>query len=105
MLKQFLRRSQHTLSKVLLRKQLESLTTGAFAVQIGAFLQPENADKLKAQLEQTHPPISVVKFDSPKGMFYRVRVGRVSTEAEAQDLATELHAEQGYTTFVVRLDD
>src|ERR1700761_8630559 len=83
----------------------ESLTTGAFAVQIGAFLQPENADKLKAQLEQTHPPVSVVKFDSPKGMFYRVRVGRVPTEAEAQDLATKLHAEQGYTTFVVRLDD
>jgi rare lipoprotein A len=83
----------------------ESLTTGAFAVQIGAFLQPENADKLKAQLEQAHPPVSVVKFDSPKGMFYRVRVGRVSTEAEAQDLATKLHAEQGYTTFVVRLDD
>jgi rare lipoprotein A len=83
----------------------ESLTTGAFAVQIGAFLQPENADKLKAQLEQTHPPVSVVKFDSPKGMFYRVRVGRVPTEEEAQDLATKLHNEQGYTTFVVRLDD
>jgi rare lipoprotein A len=83
----------------------ESLTTGAFAVQIGAFLQPENADKLKTQLEQTHSPVSVVKFDSPKGMFYRVRVGRAPTEAEAQDLATKLHNEQGYTTFVVRLDD
>ena len=69
------------------------------------FCSRKMRSKLKAQLEQTHPPASVVKFDSPKGMFYRVRVGRVPTEAEAQDLATKLHNEQGYTTFVVRLDD
>ncbi len=80
-------------------------TTGAFGVQVGAFLQAENANKLKAQLEQQYPPVSVATYDSPSGTFYRVRVGRFATEDEAQDLATRLHAEQGYTTFVVRIDN
>jgi cell division septation protein DedD len=80
-------------------------TTGAFGVQVGAFLQAENANKLKAQLEQQYPPVSVATYDSPSGMFYRVRVGRFATEDEAQDLANRLHTEQGYTTFVVRIDN
>jgi rare lipoprotein A len=80
-------------------------TTGAFGVQVGAFLQAENADKLKAQLEQQYPPVSVVTYDSPNGTFYRVRVGRLATEDEAQDLADRLHTEHGYTTFVVRIDN
>lgn len=80
-------------------------TTGAFGVQVGAFLQAENANKLKAQLEQQYPPVSVATYDSPSGTFYRVRVGRFATEDEAQDLANRLHTEQGYTTFVVRIDN
>jgi rare lipoprotein A len=80
-------------------------TTGAFGVQVGAFLQAENADKLKAQLEQQFPPVSVATYDSPNGTFYRVRVGRLATEDAAQDLANRLHAEHGYTTFVVRIDN
>jgi rare lipoprotein A len=79
--------------------------TGSFGVQVGAFLQTENADRLKAQLGQVYPPASVATYDSPNGTFYRVRVGRFATEDEAQALATKLHAERGYTTFVVRLDD
>jgi rare lipoprotein A len=82
-----------------------SPTTGAFGVQVGAFLQAENANKLKAQLEQQYPPVSVVTYDSPNGTFYRVRVGRLVTEDAAQDLADKLHTEQGYTTFVVRIDN
>ncbi len=80
-------------------------TTGSFGVQVGAFLQPENADRLKAQLEQQYPPVSVVTYDSPNGTFYRVRVGKLPTEDAAQELANKLHTEQGYTTFVVRIDN
>jgi rare lipoprotein A len=80
-------------------------TTGAFGVQVGAFLQAENANRLKAQLEQQYPPVNVVTYDSPNGTFYRVRVGRIATEEAAQDLANKLHTEQGYTTFVVRIDN
>lgn len=85
--------------------ETESPAAGAFGVQVGAFLQAENADRLKSQLEQGYPPASVATYDSPNGTFYRVRVGRFATEDEAQALATKLHAERGYTTFVVRLDD
>jgi rare lipoprotein A len=80
-------------------------TAGAFGVQVGAFLQPENANRLKAQLEQQYPPVSVVTYDSPTGTFYRVRAGRFATEDAAQELANKLHTEQGYTTFVVRIDN
>jgi rare lipoprotein A len=80
-------------------------TVGAFGVQVGAFLQAENANRLKSQLEQQYPPVSVATYDSPNGTFYRVRVGRLTTEDEAQALADKLHTEQGYTTFVVRLDN
>ncbi|MGB6978908.1 MAG: septal ring lytic transglycosylase RlpA family protein [Candidatus Acidiferrales bacterium] len=78
---------------------------GFFAVQVGAFLKEENADRLKSQLEATHPPISIAKFEAPNGTFYRVRVGRIPSEAAAQQLADQLHATDQFTTFVVRLDE
>jgi len=78
---------------------------GFFAVQIGAFKVRENAERLKAQMEQTYPPVSLATFDSVNGTFYRVRVGRLPSEAAAQNLADKLHEAEQMTTFVVRLDD
>jgi rare lipoprotein A len=78
---------------------------GFFAVQIGAFKVQENAERLKAQIEQTYPPVSIATYDSPNGTFYRVRVGRLPSEDAAQKLADKLHAAEQMTTFVVRLDD
>lgn len=80
-------------------------SAGFFAVQVGAFLKQENADMLKDQLSATHPPVTLAEYDSPNGFFYRVRVGRLASEAAAQQLADQLHANEGFTTFVVRLDD
>ena len=80
-------------------------SAGFFGVQVGAFLKQENADRLKEQLSATHPPVTLAEYDSPNGLFYRVRVGRLASEAAAQQLAGELHANEGFTTFVVRLDD
>jgi len=78
---------------------------GFFAVQIGAFKVQENAARLKAQMEQTYPPVNIATYDSPNGTFYRVRVGRLPSEEAAQKLADQLHASEQMTTFVVRLDD
>ena len=78
---------------------------GFFAVQIGAFKVQENAARLKAQMEQTYPPVSIAAYDSPNGTFYRVRVGRLPSEDAAQKLADQLHSSEQLTTFVVRLDD
>jgi rare lipoprotein A len=80
-------------------------TVGYFGVQVGAFLRQENAERLKTQLEATYSPVSIATYDSPSGLFYRVRVGRFSTEDAARQTATQLHDSDQFTTFVVRLDD
>ncbi len=78
---------------------------GAFTVQVGAFLQKENAVKLRQGLERRYQPVFVHEYDSPKGMFYRVRVGRVPNEAAADRLAEKLRMQESLTTYVVRLDE
>lgn len=78
---------------------------GFFGVQVGAFLVKDNADRLKAQLESRYPPVSVVPFESANGTFYRVRIGRLPSEAAAHNLAEQLHESEQFTTFVVRLDE
>jgi rare lipoprotein A len=82
-----------------------SAVTGFFAVQIGAFREQENAQRLKAQMESRNLPASIVTYDSPNGPFYRVRVGRLPTEADATQLAAQLRATGQATTFVVRVDE
>jgi len=78
---------------------------GFFGVQVGAFQSQENAERFRAQLATRYANVSIALFDSPNGMFYRVRVGRLPTEDAARQLAGQLHASEQLTTFVVRLDD
>jgi len=78
---------------------------GYFGVQVGAFLVQENAEKFRAQLSTKYAAVSIVTYDSPNGLYYRVRVGRVLTQSGAQQLAGELRENDGLTTFVVRLDN
>lgn len=82
-----------------------SSVTGFFAVQIGAFRAQENAERLKVEMESRNLPVSIATYDSPNGPFYRVRVGRLPTEADANQLAAQLRAAGQATTFVVRLDE
>jgi rare lipoprotein A len=82
-----------------------SPASGSFAVQVGAFADRVNADKLRDQLSVRYQPIQVNESQGPKGMVYRLRVGSVPTEAAARQLAAKLHSEDGFETFVVRLDD
>lgn len=74
--------------------------SGFFAVQVGAFQVQENADRLRAQLAMQYSPVITV----PAGAFFRVRVGRVSSEAAARELAEQLRAAGMLVTFIVRLD-
>jgi rare lipoprotein A len=74
-----------------------------FAVQVGAFTDPNNAGRLKARIEQSFPPVTIQTFDRGDGIFYRVRVGQESTEAGALALAEKLRSANLATiTFVVR---
>jgi rare lipoprotein A len=78
---------------------------GAFAVQVGAFQDRRNAELLKQAIERRFAPVLIQTFDRGDGIFYRVRVGRESSEARATALAGQLR-QAGFAsqTFVVRLD-
>jgi rare lipoprotein A len=78
---------------------------GFFGVQVGAFQLHANAERLRARLATSHSPVNIALYDSPNGLFYRVRVGRLPTEIAARQLADQLRANEQLTTFVVRLDD
>jgi len=78
---------------------------GIFAVQVGAFKDQRNAQRLKKRIAQQYGPVTIQEFDRGDGTFYRVRVGRASTEAAARSLARDLRAANLATlTFVVRMD-
>ncbi len=78
---------------------------GYFTVQVGAFLVRENASRLRERLERRYPPAFIQEYDSPRGQFYRVRVGRLPSQEAAQQLAETLRSEENLVPFVVRLDE
>ncbi len=78
---------------------------GFFGVQVGAFRDQANAERLRERLSAVYPPVIVQPYDSPDGLFYRVRVGRFSSEEAARQLGDTLRSREGFTPFVVRVDD
>jgi rare lipoprotein A len=82
-----------------------SPAAGVFAVQVGAFRDRDNAERLKARIEALYGPVVIEGFDRGDDYFYRVRVGQVSSEDAARDLAQKLRdANLATETFVVRTD-
>jgi rare lipoprotein A len=77
---------------------------GEFTVQVGAFADRVNAERLRDRLLAAYQPIFIQEYDTPAGHFYRVRVGRVPSPDAAQQLAAQLRASDGFQTFVMRLD-
>jgi rare lipoprotein A len=78
---------------------------GIFAVQVGAFKDRNNAERLKERIESQFGPVIIQEFEGGDGLFYRVRVGRESTEEAARALAQSLRrADLATETFVVRLN-
>ena len=94
------------------RVRLELLSSGGvppgagnFTVQVGAFTQRGNAERLRNRLTAQYAPIFIQDYDAPNGHFYRVRVGRVPTQQGAEQLAAQLRTQEQLNTFVVRLDE
>ncbi|HVM76431.1 MAG TPA: septal ring lytic transglycosylase RlpA family protein [Candidatus Saccharimonadales bacterium] len=81
------------------------VTAGFFTVQVGAFKNMANAERLRDRLSVTYSPLFIQQYDSPDGIFYRLRVGKVSGEDAARSLAEELREKEGFTPMVVRLDE
>jgi peptidoglycan lytic transglycosylase len=80
-------------------------TGGFFTVQVGAFKDEGNAQRLRDRLNLSYSPIFIQQYDSPDGTFYRVRVGKVSGEDAARQFGEQLRNREGVTPIVVRLDD
>jgi rare lipoprotein A len=83
----------------------ESVTAGRFAVQVGAFAERANAERLREKLSADYEHISIQDTTGPTGRLFRVRVGSEPNENAAQKLGNKLSGVTGMHTFVVRLDD
>ena len=79
-------------------------TAGFFTVQVGAFKDRGNAERLRDRLNVSYSPIFIQQYDAPDGTFYRVRVGRISGEDAAQQFSEQLRLREGFTPYVTRLD-
>ncbi|MFI5093264.1 MAG: septal ring lytic transglycosylase RlpA family protein [Candidatus Acidiferrum sp.] len=80
-------------------------TGGYFTVQVGAFRDPTNAQRLRDRLNLSYSPIFIQRYDAPDGTYYRVRVGKISGEDPARQYGEQLRDREGFTPFVVRLDE
>lgn len=81
------------------------LTSGFFTVQVGAFRDRGNAERLRERLNASYSPIFIQQYDSPDGLFYRVRVGKVPGEDAAHQFGEQLRRREGFTPMVVRVDE
>jgi rare lipoprotein A len=79
-------------------------TTGFFTVQVGAFRDHGNAERLRDRLNASYSPIFIQQYDSPDGLLYRVRVGKIAGEDAARQFSEQLRTREGFTPFVTRLD-
>ena len=77
---------------------------GFFTVQIGAFRDRANAEKLRDRLSASYSLVAIQSFNSPKGSYYRVHVGKVSGEDAARKLGQELHQREGVKPLIFRVD-
>jgi rare lipoprotein A len=62
----------------------EDYSHGNFTFQVGAFLNRENAERQKRQLEQRYKNAHITVYDRGDKIFYRVRIGRFTTLQEAE---------------------
>jgi peptidoglycan lytic transglycosylase len=78
---------------------------GIYSVQIGAFVDRNNAERLKHRVEKKFNPVIIRTEDHGNRVFNLVLVGQESTTQQAQDLASQLVREKfAKETYVVRIN-
>ncbi len=80
-------------------------TSGYFTVQIGAFRERANAERLRMRLSASYSPVLIQELPSAGGSLFRVRVGKVTGESAAQQLGEQLRNQEGVTPLIFRLDE
>jgi rare lipoprotein A len=66
------------------------LYSGNFTFQVGSFASQENAERLRAELNPRFGNAHIVTFDRGDRVFYRVRVGKCISLAEASAYEEQL---------------
>ena len=61
----------------------EDYYSGNFTFQVGAFLNQENAERLRKELDEQYQNAHITVYDNGLNIFYRVRVGKASNLEEA----------------------
>ena len=76
-------------------------TNGAvmYEIQVGAFLDIEQAQEMMEQLQRTYAAVYIATRDGPFGSYHRVRLGPFEARREAHEVAQEL-VQEGYYVFL-----
>ena len=74
--------------------------SGNFTFQVGAFIDGQNAEKLKVKLDQKYKNAHIAKFDNGSEIFYRVRVGKFSTLEQAKE-QEKIMTDDGYDPIII----
>ena len=75
--------------------------TGNFTLQVGAFRERANAEKLHKELDKKYKNAHISDFDDGKERFYRVRVGKCSTLKKAMEYESILIGKGFKGAFIV----
>ena len=70
-----------------------------YEVQVGAFLDIEQAQEMVEQLQRTYATAYIATRDGPFGSYHRVRLGPFEARREAQEVAQGL-VREGYYVFL-----
>jgi rare lipoprotein A len=83
----------------------EGVPTGVFAVQVGAFRDRGNAERLRSQMQSRFGPARLIQRAEKPG-FWFVLVGSETSEDAARDLASRIrqNSVEKNDCFVVRVD-
>ena len=65
-------------------------STGMYAVQLGSFSNPDNAERLAAELRQQGFAAFLSQLDTPNGQLHRVRIGPQKDRRAAETMAARL---------------
>ena len=57
--------------------------SGNFTFQVGAFVNRENAERLKRKLDLQYTNAHITRYDNGRDIFYRVRVGKATSLEQA----------------------
>lgn len=101
--------AMHMPGTALVRLQILSdgphTSTGIYSVQIGAFLDRNNAERLKHRIEKKFHPVIIKTANHGARVFNLVLVGQESTKQQAEKLASQLvQARLATQTYVVRIN-